>query len=92
MNPKLFDYILRIRNVVKPNQPMEIFTSSGITINGRFIKCYLSEKEGQKIASLIEVDTGVIENSIYKNEDIIILKVSFLNEYKNNFCDYNFNC
>lgn len=92
MNPKYFDYIFRQSKVAHQGQPIELFTTLGEVVIGRFNRFYSSTDNENPVAELIELDLPTFGKNIFKCDDILKIKLTFQNEFINNQCDYSLMC
>ena len=93
MEQSIFDYIFIEKGIAIFRQPIELLTEFDGIITGRFVKSYQSTNNTVQTAELIEVDVDeALSKSIFKSSEILIIKLTFQNEFINNQCNYSLIC
>lgn len=80
MTHNQFEYIFIQKSIAQVNQPIEVFTNSGKLIIGEYISCYSDLKNNNSEGEAIEIAILYGEYIFMKREDILQLKLTFINK------------
>lgn len=92
MTIALFDYLFIKLAIAKINQPVSLFTAHGEKMKGKYINAFIDRTDSLLIHRILQIETKETEIVNVTEDNIITLKISFLNEFIGGSCDYSLYC